>query len=104
MGVVYRARDMLRGGLVALKTLDRVSPGSIFQLKEEFRAIAEFSHDNVVVCHELVRSGPHWFFTMDLVLGAPFTSHLWEAPALSSPGSSVPHGGTTVAAETLFLS
>jgi hypothetical protein len=97
MGVVYRARDELRRANVALKTLDQVNPAGIFQLKEEFRSIAEFTHPNVVLCHELVRVGAHWFFTMDLVDGVPFTSAAWRRPPSGSAAA------PTVAAETRLL-
>ncbi len=104
MGVVYRAKDLVRGTVVALKTLEHVSPATILQLKEEFRAIAEFSHPNVVVCHELVRNGQDWFFTMDLVDGTPFVMHVWEPSTSRPPLPSARAAETTMAAETLFLS
>jgi serine/threonine protein kinase/tetratricopeptide (TPR) repeat protein len=96
MGVVYRARDELRRANVALKTLDQVDAAGIFQLKEEFRSIAEFTHPNVVLCHELVRVGAHWFFTMDLVDGVPFTAGVWRRSAGHGRSAVAP----TVAAET----
>jgi eukaryotic-like serine/threonine-protein kinase len=96
MGVVYRAQDELRRAKVALKTLDQVDAAGIFQLKEEFRSIAEFSHPNVVLCHELVRVGAHWFFTMDLVEGVPFTSAAWRRSVGDVRSAATP----TVAAET----
>ena len=69
MGVVYRALDRERDVEVALKTLRHVEPGTILQLKREFRALADLSHPNLVALHELVSVGQQWFFTMEIVEG-----------------------------------
>ncbi|HEY3499828.1 MAG TPA: protein kinase [Polyangiaceae bacterium] len=72
MGVVYEAFDAERRGRVALKTLNRVDAASIYRLKNEFRALADVSHPNLVRLHELFADERAWFFTMDLVDGQPF--------------------------------
>ncbi len=75
MGVVYRARDLERGVDVALKTLLRVEPASLRRFKEEFRALTDVAHPNVVELYDLVGGADGtWFLTMELVDGVPFTS------------------------------
>ncbi len=76
MGVVYRAWDQERGCEVALKTLPRVDAAGIYRLKNEFRALADLSHRNLVSLHELVSTGAQWLFTMELVRGVDFVEHV----------------------------
>lgn len=72
MGVVYRARDAESSEPVALKTMARVEPAALLRFKNEFRALADISHPNVVQLYELVSEGDHWFFTMELLDGVDF--------------------------------
>src|SRR5277367_1666300 len=82
MGVVYLARDREREVDVALKTLARVDARSITGLKNEFRALADVTHPNLVVLHELFCEDDRWFFTMEVVDGKTFLDHVY-APASS---------------------
>ena len=76
MGVVYLAHDRRRGESVALKTMRRVDPLALFRFKHEFRALADLSHPNLVGLHELFATGGLWYFTMELIEGTDFISHV----------------------------
>src|SRR5262245_21282486 len=76
MGIVYEVFDRERGEHVALKTLSRVDPAGIYDLKKEFRSLADVRHPNVVGLYDIVNSGGQWFFTMELVHGTPFSEYV----------------------------
>ncbi len=71
-GVVHAVFDRERGERVALKTLHRATGASLARFKNEFRGLADISHENLVVLHELFFENDLWFFTMELVRGAHF--------------------------------
>ena len=72
MGIVYRAFDEERATAVALKILKRPDATAILRFKQEFRALADVSHPNLVALYELATEGPIWFFTMELIEGVDF--------------------------------
>lgn len=97
MGVVFEAFDEHHKRRVALKTLAhfsnrravdtqdarkgtlvRADPAAVYEIKNEFRAVAEVHHENLVRLHELFGSDQLWFFTMELVEGEPFDR--WVRP------------------------
>jgi serine/threonine protein kinase/tetratricopeptide (TPR) repeat protein len=76
MGVVYEAIEHASGAHVALKMLPAADPHALFGFKNEFRSLAALVHDNLVSLYELVAEGDQWFFTMELVDGVDFLSHV----------------------------
>jgi serine/threonine protein kinase/CRP-like cAMP-binding protein len=81
MGIVYEVFDRERGEHVALKTLSRVDPAGIYELKKEFRSLADVRHPNVVGLYDVVNEAGQWFFTMELVYGTPFSDYVAQRPA-----------------------
>ncbi|MEO8603800.1 MAG: protein kinase [bacterium] len=76
MGVVYLARDTVLGQDVALKTLRTHSPDEVYQLKKEFRSLADLSHPNLVQLYDLVVLNDECFFTMELIDGVDLVQYL----------------------------
>ena len=88
MGVVYEAIENASGAHVALKMLPAVDPHELFGFKNEFRSLAAVVHANLVSLYELVAEGDRWFFTMELIDGVDFLSHVRHGrrPPIESSG------------------
>jgi serine/threonine protein kinase len=91
MGVVYEAQDRERGQKVALKTISDPDVAKLYQLKREFRVLADLSHPNLVALYDLVVDAEACFFTMELVDGVDLLAYLWR----QSADSDVAHAATT---------
>ena len=76
MGVVYEALDVDQGTHVALKTLPSLTPERLMRFKNEFHALQDIHHPNLVSLGELVLEGAQCFFTMELVDGVDFLTYV----------------------------
>ena len=80
------------------KTLRTWSADSFLRFKAEFRALQDLHHPNLVSLGELLEERGVWFFTMELIHGAPFLTWVctrtWPEP--EDPSSAVSAGITSV--------
>jgi hypothetical protein len=84
MGIVYEVDDRARQQLVALKALRRRSGDDIYQLKREFRNLADVAHPNLVSLYDLVVDDEQCFLTMELVEGTTFVEYVRQAPTATA--------------------
>src|SRR5688500_17684986 len=61
MGVVYEAFDRERNSRVALKTIRNLTADSLLRFKNEFRALQDLQHPNLVRLDELFEADGTWF-------------------------------------------
>ncbi|MDB4970453.1 MAG: Serine/threonine-protein kinase PknA [Myxococcales bacterium] len=99
MGVVWEAQDKERLTPVALKTLRTLSPDALLRFKNEFRALQDLSHPNLVALGELIEEGGQWFFTMELVQGTSLLR--WVRPYDELAASEAEVGATEASAPSL---
>lgn len=87
VGDVYEAFDVDSQSKVAIKAMRNVDPLALYRFKNEFRALADIEHPNIVSLHELVCHNDCAFLVMELVDGEDFLRHvcnrLESAPAAS---------------------
>ncbi len=76
MGAVYRVFDREREIEVALKCMKLLDTDSITRFKQEFRALQDVHHHNLVRLGELFEDNGQWFFTMELISGEDFLSYV----------------------------
>jgi serine/threonine protein kinase len=90
MGSVYEADDLERGERVAIKVLHRADVDALRRFKQEYRALQDLEHPNLVRLGELHEAGGLWFFSMELVPGmhlGEFVRPPLERPARASTTS-----------------
>ncbi|HEX2873043.1 MAG TPA: protein kinase [Polyangiaceae bacterium] len=76
MGAVFEAYDRERQQRVALKTLRTQSPEELLHLKNEFRALQDVRHPNLVNLLELSEEAGRFFVTMELVEGTDLLGYV----------------------------
>ena len=76
MGVVYEAIDSASGEAVALKVLRETNAQHLMLLKNEFRALADLQHRNLVTLRELHSDDDGAFLTMELLEGCDLLESL----------------------------
>jgi hypothetical protein len=92
-GVVYQAYDQQRKVHLALKSLHRLDVGSVYDVKTEFRVLADLWHPNLVGLYDLFADGHDWFIAMELVKGVDFLSYVRD-PARNSAAAHPLETGT----------
>ncbi len=75
-GVVYEAYDREQGGRVALKVLKKLHADALLRFKNEFRALQDIHHPNLVSLGELFEEDGQWFFTMEFIDGKDLLSYV----------------------------
>jgi len=70
MGIVYAAHDREQRINVAIKQMGRAGPEFLTRFKQEFRALSDVVHPNLVSLYEFISDGDEWFITMELIDGA----------------------------------
>ena len=77
--IVFRARDLRREAIIALKVLReelRDVPDKIERLKREFRQLQALPHPNIVRVFDIDCEAGAWFLTMEALDGESLRSHL----------------------------
>ncbi len=94
MGIVFEVFDKQRHAMVALKKLRQPQPSRILRFKQEFRRLANISHNNVVTLLELDQGENEWFISMELIDGTDLLTALGHSNIQSaladSAGASTP--------------
>ncbi len=95
MGVVYEALDRERNQLVALKTLRWFDARALLRFKNEFRALHDIDHPNLISLYELCEEDGECFFTMELVRGVDFLAYVRGASQVEEIGDGATLGAVT---------
>lgn len=90
MGTVFHGIERVHGTPVALKTLNDLDPDHLLRFKNEFRAVADLSNENLVELYELSREGDVWYFTMERVEGVDLVTSLRHEEREPPMGSNAP--------------
>ena len=87
-GIVYLAQDDEFAQTVALKTLARETNEELYALKQEFRALADIAHENLIDLFELFVTSAGSYFTMEWIDGQDVLSWVRRANGDENGGGS----------------
>ena len=83
-GVVFEARDLALGRLVALKSVPRgraeADPARVEALHREAEAMASLHHTNIVTLYDYVTSSSGPYLVLELLGGEPLSARLSRGP------------------------
>ncbi len=75
-GVVFEADDLRDRCPVAVKVLRHPEAEWLNRFKREFRTLAGLEHRNLIALDELFGANGLWFFSMELIDGSDFVTHV----------------------------
>ncbi len=88
MGVVYAAHDqeldVTRRPEEPAEHGGELAPSRVLRFKNEFRALHDLQHPNLVSLGELFEADGQWFFTMELIDGVDLLIHVRPQGAAST--------------------
>jgi hypothetical protein len=88
MGMVYLARDLQLGRLVAIKLLIRAAAGLADRFLAEARATARCRHDSIVVIYEVGKHDAHPYMVLEYLQGQTLRQWLagrrYQAPSVTT--------------------
>ena len=90
MGIVYRARDVRLGRIVALKTLLEAryaTPEQIERFLDEARAVARLRHPNIVAIHAIGEHEGRPYLSLEYVEGGSLARRLVSGPMAPRPAA-----------------
>src|SRR5258706_1105358 len=87
MGVVYQVRDRHKRISVALKIIRILNAETVGRFKQEFRALQDVQHANLVAFGELHEEAGQLFFTMELVEGVDFLAYVCPGAIYAAPST-----------------
>jgi hypothetical protein len=76
MGVVYKARDLRLGRMVAVKRLRSSDEDELRRSHREAETLAHLQHPNIVRLYDLREHDGRLYLIMELVEGGPLSKHL----------------------------
>lgn len=94
MGEVHEAEDQASHARVAVKKLKGDSPEGLRRFKNEFRALQDLDHPNLIRYGELFEEGGDWYFSMELVEGQSFIDYVRKYDDQDSEAQVSPDGDT----------